>query len=290
MSYFQRPPEAGEQPTGHDGEPVTADAPPPYWASGPFAESELGSESWTEDESWPGDEGPGDARPGVGARMTHLRERVRDALAGLELGQVGRPMVPGADPDDTQAFDVLDEVPSPREAAAPSRFAVAPLGYSRPAVDEHIAALERELSELRARRTDETPAISITEEIERLGEQTASILVVAHDKAHETTRLAQERAERCVTDAAANATAITDQAKRRLEALDVETDVVWQERARLLADAGAVAHELTAMVARAEERFPEEPRTTAVDELGTADVEELGTADVEELGTADVER
>ena len=283
MSYFQRPPEAGEQPTGHDGEPVTADAPPPYWASGPFAESESESESDPESwaESWPGDEGPGDTRPGVSARMTHLRERVRDALAGLELGQVARPMAPVADPDETQMFDVLDEVPSPQEGPAPSRFAVAPLGYSRPAVDEHIAALEHELSELRVKRADETPAISITEEIERLGEQTASILVVAHDKAHETTRLAQQRAQRCVTDAADNATAITDQAKRRLEALDVETDVVWQERARLLADAGAVAHELTAMVARAEERFPEEPRTTAVDELGTADVEELGTADVE---------
>jgi len=262
VSYFQRPPEAGEQPTGHDGEPATPDAPPPYWASGPFAESESDPGSWAGDESWPGDEAPGDTRPGVGARMTHLRERVRDALAGLELGQVA----PVGDPDETQAFDVLDQVPSPQENPAGSRFAVAPLGYSRPAVDEHIAALERELSELRAKRTDEKPAISITEEIERLGEQTASILVVAHDKAHETTRLAQERAERCVTDAADNATAVTDQAKRRLEALDVETDVVWQERARLLADARAVAQELTAMVARAEERFPGEPRTADVEE------------------------
>jgi len=280
VSYFQRPPEAGEQPTGHDGEPATADTPPPYWASGPFAEPESDPESWAGDESWRRDEGTGDTRPGVGARMTHLRERVREALAGLELGQVARPMVPAADPDETQAFDVLDEVPSP-EDPAPCRFAVAPLGYSRPAVDEHIAALERELSELRAKRTDEKPVISITEEIERLGEQTASILVVAHDKAHETTRLAQERAERCVTDAADNATAITDQAKRRLEALDVETDVVWQERARLLADARAVAQELTAVVARAEERFPEEPRTADVEVPQTADVEEPQTADVE---------
>ncbi len=286
MSYFQRPPEASEPPTGHDGEPATADAPPPYWASGPFAESEPDPESWTGDESRPGDEGHGATRPGVGARMTHLRERVRDALAGLELG---RPMVPAADPHETQAFDVLDGVPFPDEVPAPSRFAVAPLGYSRPAVDEHIVALERELSELRARRTDETPAISITEEIERLGEQTASILVVAHDKAHETTRLAQERAERCVTDAADDAAAITDQAKRRLEGLDVETDVVWQERARLLADARAVAQELTAMVTRAEERFPGEPRTADVEEHRTEDAEEARTADAEEAGTADVE-
>jgi DivIVA protein len=263
VSYFRRPPDGGEQPAGHDVE--TAHTPEPYWASGPFAENEPepDHESWPADASWAGeaDGEVDDARPRVGARKTHLRDRVRNALAGLELGQVARPGASAADPDETQAFDVLDDVPGADEAVAPSRFAVAPLGYSRPAVDEHIAALERELSELRATRADEKPVMSITEEIERLGEQTASILVVAHDQAHETTRLAQERAERCVTDAADNASAITEQAKRRLEDLDVETDVVWQERARLLADARAVAEELTAMVQRAEERCPEEERT-----------------------------
>ncbi len=266
MSYFQRPPDGGEQPAGHDVE--TAHTLEPYWASGPFAgdDPEAEHEPRPADGSWAGDEaGDADgARPRVGARVTHLRDRVRDTLARLELGQVARPMTPDVDPDGTQAFDVLDDVPADQEVA-PSRFAVAPLGYSRPAVDEHIAALERELAELRATRADGKPAMSITEEIERLGEQTASILVVAHDQAHETTRLAQERAERCVTDAAENASAITEQAKRRLDALDVETDVVWQERARLLADARAVAEELTAMVGRAEERFPEEPRTADVE-------------------------
>ncbi len=256
MSHFQTPSDRGEQPAGHDVEPATAQAPEPHWASGPFAESDFASEP----ETWDRNDGAGDIRPGVGARMTDLRARVRDAIAGLDLGQVARPRVP-ADPDETQAFDVLSEVPSAEEGPAPTRFAVAPLGYSRPSVDQHIAELERELSELRAKHTGEKPAISITEEIERLGEHTASILVVAHDKAHETTRMAQERAERCVTDAADNASAITDQAKRRLEALDVETDVVWQERARLLTDARAVAQELIAMVERAEQRFPEEPRT-----------------------------
>ena len=266
MSYFQRPPDGGEQPPGHDVE--TAPVPEPYWASGPFADPDADQDpvAWDAEASWADEQqdSDDDARPRVGARMTHLRDRVRDALAGLELGQVARPQSSAADPDETQAFDVLNDVPGADEPVAPSRFAVAPLGYSRPAVDEHIAALERELSELRANRADEKPAISITEEIERLGEQTASILVVAHDQAHETTRLAQERAERCVTDAADNAMAITEQAKRRLEALDVETDVVWQERARLLADARAVAEELVAMVQRAEERFPEDERTADI--------------------------
>ena len=51
-----------------------------------------------------------------------------------------------------------------------------------------------------------------------------------------------------VADAAENAVAITEQAQRKLESLDVETDVVWQERARLLEDARTVAGELVALV------------------------------------------
>lgn len=252
MSYFQRPADGGEEPSGHDVEQATIEGPAPSWAQEP------GPGSWADDD----DDAAG---VGVGARMTHFRERVRGALAGLDLGQVGRPTFPPADPDATEAFDVLDEVPAVPVQAPPSRFAVAPLGYSRAAVDEHVAALEREIAELREQRQDEPPAISVTEEIERLGEQTASILVVAHDKAHETTRLAHEQAERCITDAADNAVAITDEAKRRLESMDAETDVVWQERSRLLEDARAVATELAALVDRAEARFPEELKTADVE-------------------------
>ena len=115
---------------------------------------------------------------------------------------------------------------------------MAPFGYNRAAVDEHLIGLEREIAELRAATATLTP-MSITEELERIGEQTASILVVAHDKANETTRRAQEQAERCVADAAANAVAITDEAKQRLRELDSETDSVWRERERLLEDVRA---------------------------------------------------
>jgi hypothetical protein len=102
----------------------------------------------------------------------------------------------------------------PEEA---SRFPLAPFGYNRTAVDGHLATLERELEQLRDKHA---PMASITDELERIGEQTASILVVAHDQAHETTRLAQEQAERCVADAAANAVAMTEEAKKRLRDID----------------------------------------------------------------------
>ena len=142
-----------------------------------------------------------------------------------------------------------------------SRFAVTPLGYNRQAVEEHIAGLERELAELREsgpRAPVVEPPMSIQEELERIGEETASILVVAHDKAHETTRLAQEQAERCISDAAANAVAITDEAERKLRELEAETEAVRRQRERLIADARNVAALLVSLADEADRRFPAE--------------------------------
>jgi cell division septum initiation protein DivIVA len=159
------------------------------------------------------------------------------------------------DPDPLRAL-----TPEPEDDRGPSRFPVAPLGYNRTAVDEHLADLERELSELGRElavlRSHREAPMSVTEELERIGEQTASILVVAHDKAHETTRRAEEQAERCIADAAANAVAITEEAKQRLRELDNETDSVWRERERLLEDVRAVSAALATLADQASERFP----------------------------------
>ena len=106
------------------------------------------------------------------------------------------------------------------------------------------------------RAKHDADGLSITDELERIGEQTASILVVAHDKAHETTRLAQQQAERCVADAAANAVQITAEAKAKLRDLDAETDAVWRERERLLEDVRVVSTALANLADQASERFP----------------------------------
>jgi cell division septum initiation protein DivIVA len=141
----------------------------------------------------------------------------------------------------------------PAPADESSRFPLAPFGYNRTAVDEQLARLERELDELRSKRE---PLGSITDELERIGEQTASILVVAHDQAHQTTRMAQEQADRCVADAAANAVAMTEDAKQRLRDLDNETDAIWRERERLLEDVRGVSAALANLADQASDRFP----------------------------------
>ena len=135
------------------------------------------------------------------------------------------------------------------------RFPAARHGYDRRAVDAHLAALERELAELRIQRL---PAPAIEDEIERVGEETSAILRVAHEQAAEITRRAQAQADRCVADAASNAVAMTEDAKRKLRHLDSETDAVWSERARLIDDVRNVATALFSLAEDAAERFPEE--------------------------------
>ena len=113
------------------------------------------------------------------------------------------------------------------------------------------------------------PMASITDELERIGEQTASILVVAHDQANETTRLAQEQAERCVADAAANAVQMTADAKAKLRDLDAETDAVWRERERLLEDVRVVSAALANLANQASERFPAAEPTPSTGSFAT---------------------
>ena len=162
------------------------------------------------------------------------------------------------------------DVAPPWDLLSP-RFPVVRRGYDRDAVDEYITELEREVEELRA-GGDTTGAV--TAEIERIGEQTAAILRVAHEQASETTRRAHQEADRCLAAAAANAVAMTEDAKQQLRQLDGETEAVWNERARLLEDVKQVATSLFGLAEDALERFPPEservtsgpPRASAVPE------------------------
>jgi cell division septum initiation protein DivIVA len=278
MSNFDRPPDTLDEHSVAPPEYYPAGAPESdaYDPTGEDQSYETSPDEFSAQEH----DAEAEPRPSIGTKISEFRGRITRALSSFDRGYVQQPsrqIGPAhdggeaqVDAEQTQAFDVLGDVP---EAPGPTgRFPVGALGYNRAAVDdhvaavdEHVAALERELDELRSQRDLPEPPISITEEIERLGEQTASILVVAHDKAHETTRLAQEQADRCVADAASNAVAITEDAKRQLQSLDMETDTVWQERARLLDDARAVGAALIALVDEAETRFPEELKPNDVE-------------------------
>jgi len=174
----------------------------------------------------------------------------------------------GSDPDEPEAQEMrpidqsgdapMANPPAPAAIAMgePSRFPLVGLGYDRAVVDEHLVAIERELERLRA---ESRPPVSVAEELERLGEQTASILVVAHDQAQETARAARDEAERRLADAHAEAASITARASARLRELDDDTDSIWRERERLLDDVRMVSVALGKLANDASERFPAAP-------------------------------
>jgi vacuolar-type H+-ATPase subunit H len=106
------------------------------------------------------------------------------------------------------------------------------------------------------------PENQVAEEIQKLGEQTSAILLAAHDKAQETTRQAKEQADKCLSDAAANAIEMTKEANRKLHELETEKLAVWRERARLLEDVNNLSRALSQLSAEATKRFPAEPKVT----------------------------
>jgi DivIVA domain-containing protein len=173
----------------------------------------------------------------------------------------------GHDEPDWEEYEEYEEAPEqptavadpiewePALPASRKRFPTAMHGYDREAVDAHLAALEHEIAELKVHRVT-TPTVE--SEIKRVGEETSAILKVAHEQAAEITRRAQVQADRCVADAAANAVAMTEDAKRKLRQLDSETDAVWAERGRLIEDVRNVATALFSLAEDAADRFPED--------------------------------
>jgi DivIVA domain-containing protein len=194
-------------------------------------------------------------------------EPARRRTAGTWFADLGDRLARGFStldrpPDDEPQWDHYEEIDEPTAAvdAVPwepdrKRFPTALHGYDRGAVDAHLAALEREMDDLRSHRL---PAPAVEAEIERVGEETSAILRVAHEQASEIVRRARTEAERCVSDAAANAVAMTQDAKRKLRQLDTETDAVWAERGRLIEDVRSVATALFSLAEDAADRFPED--------------------------------
>jgi DivIVA domain-containing protein len=170
---------------------------------------------------------------------------------------------------DADQTAVLTREAAPAWDLIAPRFPVTRRGYDRETVDEYIAELEQELTDLRAGRGSSG---AVAAEIERIGEQTAAILQVAHEQAGDTLRRAHEEADRCLSAAAVNAVAMTEDAKSQLHRLDAETDVIWRERARLLEDVRRLAGSLSSLAEEALERFPPEPDRLASGESPTVAV------------------
>jgi cell division septum initiation protein DivIVA len=205
-------------------------------------------------------------RPGATLERQAKRRTPSSRLADLG-DRIARTFTPTTDTPHTPPWEANTEAhyPLPDDGEAPwdepaTPFPVVRSGYDRKAVDAYIGELEREIDDLRAHAPSEN---AVSDEIKRIGEQTAVILQTAHQQAHETRMKAQAEADKCLSDAAANAIAMNEEAKQKLRHLDSETDVVWHERVRLIEDVRNVATALFTLAEEASERFPPEEEKRA---------------------------
>ena len=188
--------------------------------------------------------------------FTRVGDRIARSFPVGERGVDGQSMIGEAeDPMTSELVPVFDE-PLPR-------FPVARHGYDCAAVDEYVAELEQELAELDSELValrDAPPSTSETAaEIERLGKQTSGILLAAHDGAQEIARLAQEQADRCIADAAANALAITTEANQQVGDLQNRIASLGRERDRILSDVRQAADALRSIAGDTPEGVLPEP-------------------------------
>jgi ElaB/YqjD/DUF883 family membrane-anchored ribosome-binding protein len=140
--------------------------------------------------------------------------------------------------------------PPPRVRAD---FPVVFRGYDREVVDAHLAALEEDVAELHATRT---PQSAVRRELERLGQETASILQRAHEAADEVARRSRTRADARIEEAERQAEEIQREAEARRRRIDQDTDEVWAERRKLIEDARSMGEALIRIADEALERFP----------------------------------
>jgi DivIVA domain-containing protein len=142
-------------------------------------------------------------------------------------------------------------------------------GYDRAEVDSYVAQLQRQIRDLQTQL--QTPDVAVQSALERVGDEVTDILKQARATAAEIVATAEREADEHRQEAAREAAHVTAVAEQRVHELDVDTDRIWGERERMVADARDLARQLNQLADLAAERFPQDddsqPRSGA-DERG----------------------
>jgi DivIVA domain-containing protein len=139
-------------------------------------------------------------------------------------------------------------------------------GYDRDEVDAYVARLRDEIKRSEENRS---PSGAVRRALDQVGDEVSGILQRAHETAAELTagsrkeaegRLesARREAEQRLAQARIDAAAITAEAEAKLRELDIDTDRIWAERARIVGDARDLAGQLLELATAAADRFPPE--------------------------------
>jgi cell division septum initiation protein DivIVA len=154
----------------------------------------------------------------------------------------------------------LQALPADPLAIVDADFPSALRGYDRVAVDEYVRQTRQLVAELQATRS---PEAAVRRALERVGEQISGILQRAHETAEQITAQSRREAEERLEQARAEAALIADAAEQRVQDLDADTDRIWLERQRIVADAEDLAAQLLALARTAADRFPADAEAEA---------------------------
>lgn len=142
-----------------------------------------------------------------------------------------------------------------------AQFEVVRRGYEPRAVDDYLAELRRRIQELQSKVAN--PDAAVRDALVRVGEEVAGILQAAHETAEEIVATGHREADEYRDEIERRAAEVTAMAEQRVHELDLDTDRIWAERERIVADARDLARQLQAVADLAAERFPEDPVTAA---------------------------
>jgi hypothetical protein len=101
-----------------------------------------------------------------------------------------------------------------------------------------------------------TPEEAVRGALEQVGEEVTGVLQRAYETAHQITTNAERDASEQRAAAARDAADAIARAEQRVRSLDLDTDRIWGERERILADARELAAQLTVLADAADARFP----------------------------------
>ena len=184
----------------------------------------------------------------------------------------------------------LETLPHDPLAIVDADFPSALRGYDRVAVDNYVRQTRQLVAELQATRS---PEAAVRRALERVGEQISGILQRAHETAEQITAQSRSEAEDRLEQARAEAALVADAAEQRVKDLDADTDRIWLERQRIVADAEDLAAQLLALAKTAAERFPADaeaeaqagsPSVVDYDDEEDLGAEPYGAADDEAAG------
>ena len=162
---------------------------------------------------------------------------------------------------------IIQEITAPLErlsddplSVIDAEFPHALRGYDRVAVDDYVQQTRQLIAELQATRS---PEAAVRRALERVGDQITGVLQRAHETAEQITAQSRSEAEDRLQQARNEANQIADAAEQRVKELDADTDRIWIERQRIVADAEDLAGQLLALAKVAAERFPTDEETDA---------------------------